>query len=246
MTASDHQARDVLVSLADTLVADFDVIDFLDTLTEHCVELLGVTAAGLLLLDHRGTLNMVAASTEQARVLELIQLQNHEGPCFDCYQSGEQVLCADISAAADRWPHFADAAAAAGFAAVHALPMKLRDTVIGGLNLFSARPGLLPAETVRLGQAFANLATIGVLHQRTRHQDGLVVEQLQAALNSRILVEQAKGVLAERLRSSVAEAYRLMRDFARRAHRPLAEVAATVVDGTADVAEIAAGEPLSG
>ncbi|MFS8097389.1 GAF and ANTAR domain-containing protein [Lentzea alba] len=240
MTASDQQARDVLVALADTLVADFDIIDFLDVLTGHCVDLLGVTAAGVLLVDHRGTLNMVAASTERARVLELFQLQNDEGPCLDCYHSGEVVVCADISEAVGRWPLFARAAAEAGFAAVHALPMRLRDTVVGGLNLFSAQPGRLSTDVVGLGQALANVATVGILHQRTIRHSEIVVEQLQATLDSRILLEQAKGVLSERLQVTVGDAFLLLREYSRRGSRMLADVAADVVDGSADVSAIAA------
>jgi GAF domain-containing protein len=240
VTALDQRARDVFVALADTLVADFDIIDFLDVLTGHCVDLLEVTAAGVLLVDHRGTLNTVAASTEQAMVLELLQLQNDEGPCLDCYHSGQAVACADIAGAAGRWPLFAVAAADAGFAAVHAVPLRLRDTVIGGLNLFSARPGPLDPEVLGLGQALANVATIGILHQRTIRQDEVVIEQLQAALNSRILIEQAKGVLAERLQVTVQRAFVLLRGYARRTSQQLADVAADVVDGSADVPAIAA------
>lgn len=244
MTASDQKARDAFVALADTLVADFDIIDFLDVLTGHCVDLLGVTSAGVLLVDHRGTLNVVAASTEQARVLELFQLQNQEGPCLDCYHSGEVVACADIAAVVERWPLFARAAAEAGFAAVHALPMRLRETVVGGLNLFSAQPGPLSADVVGLGQALANIATIGILHQRTVRRDGAVIEQLQSTLNSRILIEQAKGVLAERLQVTVEQAFVLLRGYARRTSRQLAEVATDVIDGSADVPAIAAHDPI--
>jgi transcriptional regulator with GAF, ATPase, and Fis domain len=239
VSESDQRARDAFVALTDTLVADFDIIDFLDELTARCVDLLGVSAAGLLLVDHRGTLNMVAASTEQARVIELFQLQNHEGPCLDCYESGKAVLCADIAAAGERWPRFTRVAADAGFAAVHALPLRLGEQVIGGLNLFGAEPGALPAESVRLGQALADVATIGILQQRTVRHGEVVFEQLQAALNSRILVEQAKGVLAERLQTSVEEAFTLLRDYARSALKPLVQVAATVVEGSADVDAIA-------
>nr|WP_285748927.1 GAF and ANTAR domain-containing protein [Lentzea sp. NBRC 105346] len=236
---SDQKARDVFVALADALVADFDIIDFLDVLCGHSVDLLGVTAAGVLLVDHRGTLNMVAASTEQARVLELFQLQNDEGPCLECYHTGEVVTCADIAAAAERWPLFAPAAAEAGFAAVHAVPMRLRETVIGALNLFGARPGSLNADVIGLGQALANIATIGILHQRTIRHDEVVIEQLQATLNSRILIEQAKGVLAERLQVTVDQAFVLLRRYARQASQRLADVAADVVDGSADVRAIA-------
>lgn len=240
MTAGDQRVRDTFVALADTLVDDFDVIDFLDMLAERCVELLGVTATGLLLADQRGTLSLVAASTEQARTLELFQLQTQEGPCLDCVRTGEAVHCPDLSAEHSRWPRFAPAAAEAGFAGVHALPMRLRETVIGGMNLFTAAPGELSADAVGLGQALANVATIGILHERTLRHSGLVTEQLQTALNSRIAVEQAKGVLAERLHVTVADAFVLLRGHARRSNQRLVELATAVVDGSADVAAIAA------
>lgn len=239
MTVSDQRARDTFVTLADTLVDEFDIIDFLDILTERCVELLDVAAVGLLLVDHRGALSLVAASTEQARLLELFQLQNQEGPCLDCYTSGGPVHCADLSNAHAQWPRFAPAAVEAGFAAVHALPMRLRNEVIGGLNLFSATTGNLDQEKVGLGQALANVATIGILHERAMHHREIVVEQLQSALNSRILIEQAKGVLAERLHTTVADAFALLRGHARRTNQRLAVVATKVVAGTADITEIA-------
>jgi transcriptional regulator with GAF, ATPase, and Fis domain len=239
MTTEDQRVRETFVALADTLVDDFDVIDFLGMLAERCVELLGITATGLLLADHRGALSLVAASTERARMLELFQLQTQEGPCLDCFRTGEQVLCPDLDAATTSWPRFAPAAIEAGFAAVHALPMRLRETVIGGMNLFSASPGALGADAIELAQALANVATIGVLHERSHRHGELVVEQLQAALNSRIAVEQAKGVLAERLHVTVAEAFVLLRGHARRTNERLVEVSSAVVDGSADIDAIA-------
>lgn len=235
MTISDQRARDTFIALADTLVDEFDIIDFLDMLTERCMDLLGVTAAGLLLVDHRGTLNLVAASTEQARLMELFQLQNQEGPCLDCFTSGHPVRCPDLTTAGARWPRFAPAATSAGFAAVHVLPMRLRSDVIGGLNLFAASPGDLDDSAVGLGQALANVATIGILHHRTLRHREVLVEQLQTALDSRILIEQAKGVLAERLQLTVTESFTLLRGHARRTGQRLVELAGAVVDGTADV-----------
>jgi GAF domain-containing protein len=240
MTTSDQLARETFVALADTLVDDFDVIDFLDMLAERCVGLLGVTAVGLLLADHRGTLDLVAASTEQARTLELFQLQSQEGPCLDCFRTGQPVQCPDLGDEVARWPRFAPAAADAGFAAVHALPMRLRDEVIGGMNLFSATPRTLSAEAIGLAQALANVATIGILHERSLRHSETVVEQLQAALNGHITVEQAKGVLAEHLQVGVADAFKLLRDHARRSSQRLVDLAAAVVLGTADVAAITA------
>lgn len=231
MNAPDVHVREVFIQLADTLVADFDVIDFLDTLAKRCVQLLDVTACGLLLVDHHDTLTMVAASTEGARLLELFQLQNSEGPCLDCYHRGTPVTCPDLDLAYDRWPRFARAALDSGFSAVHALPMRLRDEVIGTVNLFSATPGALDHQSLQLGQALADVATIGILHQRIVHRHELVTEQLQYALNSRILVEQAKGVLAERLQVSVDHAFSAMRTHARATNSKILDIATSVLAG---------------
>ena len=186
------------VELADTLVADFDVIDFLHVLTDRSVQLLGVSAAGLLLADPRGELRVVAASSEAARLLELFQLQSDQGPCLDCFRAGQPVDAEDLAAAAHRWPRFVPAAQQAGFAAVQALPMRLREQVIGALDLFRATPGALAPADRRVGQALADVATISLLHERSTRRSETLNEQLQTALNSRVIIEQANGKLAER------------------------------------------------
>ncbi len=225
---------DVFVEMADTLVDDFDVIDFLHLLTERCVQLLGISAAGLLLTDKQDTLQLVAASSERTRLLELFQLQTRQGPCVDCFRTGRPVSVADLPAAG-RWPHFSAAAAEVGFAAVHALPMRLRSQVIGALNFFSTSTGALEEGKLRIGQALADVATIGLLQQRAIHRGDVLTEQLQTALNSRVLIEQAKGILAERLRLGVADAFTLLRGQARNHGRRLSDLAQAVVDGTEQV-----------
>ena len=222
------------VELIDTLVDDFDVIDFLHVLTERCVQLLGVSAAGLLLTDGQGTLQMVAASSERTRLLELFQLQTDQGPCVDCFHTGQPVSVADLSAGG-RWPRFTAAAAEVGFAAVHALPMRLRSEVIGALNFFDTSPGALDQGKLRIGQALADVATIGLLQQRALHRSGVVTEQLQSALNSRVLIEQAKGILAERLRLDVADAFALLRSDARNHNRRLSDLARAIIEGTEQI-----------
>ena len=228
--AETHLA-DVFVELSDTLVADFDVIDFLHGLTERCVELLGVSAAGLLLADGQGALQLVAASSEQSRLLELFQLQTEQGPCLDCYHTGAPVTVPDL-ARAGRWPRFTAAAAEVGFAAVHALPMRLRTDIIGALNLFDTEPGALAPDKLRIGQAMADVATIGLLQQRAIRDRDVVTQQLQNALNSRILIEQAKGVLAERLRISMEDAFTIMRTGARNHNQRLGLVAEAIISGS--------------
>jgi transcriptional regulator with GAF, ATPase, and Fis domain len=239
----DERLAEVFVELADTLVVGFDLMEFLHALTERCVELLEVDAAGLLLADSGGALRLVAASTEQARVAELFQIQNHEGPCLDCYRTGQVVVVSDIHApaASARWPRLAAAAQQMGFVGIHAIPMRLRDQVIGTLNLFRvARGGLDPA-VARAGRALVDVATIGILQERAVHQQEIVAGQLQIALNSRVMIEQAKGILAERFGTTPDEAFVMLRGHSRHNNRPLTELAGDVIRGT--VLTTAADEP---
>jgi transcriptional regulator with GAF, ATPase, and Fis domain len=228
---------ETFVELTDTMVDDFDVIDFLHVLTDRSVQLLDVSAAGLLLADPRGELRVVAASSEAARLLELFQLQNQQGPCLDCFRAGQPVAAADLEAEAARWPQFAAAARQVGFAAVQALPMRLRAHLIGALNLFRVTPGPFDPAEVRIGQALADVATIGLLHERSMRRSDALNEQLQVALNSRVIIEQAKGKLAERLGVDMDEAFGLLRNSARNRNRKLSEVAQAFVEGS---------EPLAG
>ncbi|SCL27360.1 GAF and ANTAR domain-containing protein [Micromonospora inyonensis] len=225
------EMSDVFVETADTLVDDFDVLEFLHVLTDRCVQLLGVSAAGLLLTDQQDTLRVVAASSGRTRLLELFELQTDQGPCLDCFRTGRPVSVADLPAAG-RWPRFTAAAAEVGFAAVHALPMRLRSEVIGALSLFDVQPGALDEGRLRVGQALADVATIGLLQQRAIHQRDILTEQLQTALTSRVLIEQAKGVLAERLQVDVGAAFTLLRAEARSRNRRLSDLARAIVDGS--------------
>jgi transcriptional regulator with GAF, ATPase, and Fis domain len=221
---------ETFVDLADTLVDDFDVIDFLHVLVERCVELLDVDAAGLLLADQHGQLQLIASSNDQVRLLELFQLQNDQGPCLDAFNTGVQVSKADMTTAAP-WPRFSAAATAAGFAAVDAIPMRLRSDVIGALNLFRARPGELSDLTLRTARALADVATIGILQERSIRLHEVLTEQLQAALNSRIIIEQAKGLIAERLDVDMNAAFAVLRGYARSRNLKLGAVARAVISG---------------
>ena len=223
------------VDLADTMVADFDVIDFLHLLTDRSVTLLAVSAAGVMLADPRGELRVAAASSEAAGLIELFQVQNDQGPCLDCFRTAQPVTAADLTGPDQRWPQFAAAAARAGFRSVEALPMRLRDEVIGALNLFRATPEPLSPPDLRIAQALADVATIGLLQERAVRRMETVAEQLQAALNSRVVVEQAKGKLAERLSIEMDEAFGLLRVYARNSNQRLTDVARNFVDSaTAD------------
>ncbi len=221
---------DTFVDLADTMVAEFDVIDFLHMLTDRSTRLLSVSATGVLLADPRGQLRVAAASSEAAGLIELFQIQNDQGPCLDCFRTGQPVSVADLADTGQRWPRFAAAATRAGFGAVHAVPMRLRDQVIGALNLFSGgTPALGPAD-LRIGQALADVATIGLLQERNVRRAETLAEQLQAALNSRVVIEQAKGRLAERLGLDMGQAFTLLRDHARNSNQRLTDVARHIID----------------
>jgi GAF domain-containing protein len=233
---------ETFVELTDTMVAGFDVIDFLHVLTDRSVQLLDVSAAGLLLADQRGELRVVAASSEAARLLELFQLQNDQGPCLDCYRTSQPVAAANL-AAERRWPRFRPAARQAGFAAVQALPMRLREQVIGALNLFRADAGAFTPAEVRVGQALADVATISLLHERSMRRSDTLNEQLQTALNSRVVIEQAKGKLAERLGVDMDQAFRLLREYARSRNLRLSDLAQTFIDGSQTVTGLTASRP---
>lgn len=239
MTREEHLV-DAFVEAADTLVDDFDVIEFLHTVAARCVQLLEVDAAGVMLADQRGRLHATAASSENARLLELFELQTDAGPCLDAFHSGEPVVNADLQANQERWPRFAEAAQATGFVSVHALPLRLRATVIGALNLFCSAPGALSQADVRTGQALADVATIGILAQRTLHQAELLSTQLQRALTSRVTIEQAKGVLAERRGITMDEAFEILRGHARTHNLRLSELARDVAQRSSAVAALLA------
>ena len=240
-----NQAPDVartFVELADTLVTGFDVVDLLHVLATRCVELLDVSGAGLLLADQTGKLRVIASSAEQARLLELFEVQNEEGPCLDCYRTGTRVLEPDLEST-ERWPQFAREAVAAGFRSVLAIPLRLRNDVIGALNLFGADTGRPGDNDVAIAQALADVATIGLLQERAVRQARVLAEQLQGALNNRVVIEQAKGVLAERAGVEMDKAFALLRTYARVHNLLLADVARAVIHGRLSVAELQALSP---
>jgi GAF domain-containing protein len=235
MTDAGQEGRErvlteAFVSLADTLVTDYDVIDLLHRLCSDSVTLLPVDAAGLMLSDQRGTLRVVSSSTEQAHLVELFQLQANEGPCLDCFRTSRQVVSADLGHEA-HWPRFVEHARQAGYRSVHALPLRLRSETIGVLNLFGRAPGALSPQALRVGQALADVATIGILQERAVRRQEVLAEQLQAALNSRVIIEQAKGMLAERGQIDLPQAFALLRSHARAHQQRLSDLARDVVNG---------------
>jgi GAF domain-containing protein len=229
-TVSAERLSKIFVEVADTLVDEFDLLEFLHMLTDRAQTLADASAVGLVLADQRGELQFMAASHESARLLELFQLQTKEGPCLEAYRTGEPVAVRDLREAAGRWPRFEAAATEAGIRSVHAFPLRLRREVIGALNVFGQESGLaLDDADEQIIQALADVAAIALLQERTIHRGEILTEQLQSALNSRIVIEQAKGVLAQALSIDVDEAFTLLRSYARRGGRRLGEVAQLVV-----------------
>ncbi|MEU4669653.1 GAF and ANTAR domain-containing protein [Amycolatopsis sp. NPDC023774] len=224
------------VSMADTLVDEYDVTELLHILAQRCVELLGVGAAGLTLADERGSLEVRASSTDQDGLRELLQLGADEGPGVDCFRTGAAVHAASIGAYTRRWPGFAAAAQRAGFASVHALPLRLRGLTIGALNLFGRAH--VPAEDLELAQGLADTATIGILQERAIRRGEVLSGQLQSALSSRVVIEQAKGVLSVSGRLSMADAFTALRRYARSNNARLSEVARSLAERELDPAVV--------
>ena len=237
--AQDNRERllaDAFVGLADTLVDDYDIIDVLDRLVGHSVALLPADAAGIMLVDLQGHLRVAASSSEESDWTELMQIQADEGPCVECVRTGRPVTVTDLDEAEARWPRFTAALRgrrspdAGRFRSVHALPLRLRGEAIGGMNLFHTRPGPLPDADLRLGQALADVATIGILQERTIRHGEVLGQQLQHALNIRVVIEQAKGVLAQLGNLPMDAAFEHLRRYARSHRLLLGDVARRVVD----------------
>jgi len=227
---TQQRLLETFVKLADTLIDDYDVVDLLQVLVDTCRDVLDTTAAGILLADSRGELEVVASTSEASRLVEIMQLSAEQGPCIESYRSGRSVSVPDIEVSKDEWWQFRGSALAQGFRSMDALPLRLRDTTIGTLNLLRSEPGAAPEDTIRAAQAFADVATIGILHERSIRESGILTEQLQMALNSRIVIEQAKGVISHTRGVSIDDAFALMRQYARSHSVGLSIVAARIVD----------------
>lgn len=242
-TMSTGRLAEAFVQVADSVVEGSDLVGFLTSLTGHVAEVSGTVAVGLVLADHRGDLQFMAASQESARSLELFVLQNDQGPCRDCFSTGEAVLVSDLRDAHDRWPVFTPRALSAGFRSVFALPMRHHQDVIGSLSLSDTRTDPFSPEDLRVVQAMANIATIGILHERAIRALESLTEQLQGALSSRVVIEQAKGVLAQLHHVDIDTAFGLLRGYSRSHRLRLGEVAEAVVRDARSHPGIAAGLP---
>lgn len=230
----EQRIIETFVELADTMVDEFDVIEFLHHLAERCAELLDCAEAGLLLADAAGLLRVMASSSERSEALELLQSQSEEGPCIEACLRGEPVFSADLQADSGRWPQFAPAAVERGFLSVQALPMRVRGDTIGAMNLFRSQTGRIAEPDLSLGQGMADIAAVALLQERTVRESRGVVAGLQGALNSRVIIEQAKGILAERCQIDVDAAFARIRAHARDHNRRLRDVAADLIDGRLD------------
>jgi GAF domain-containing protein len=238
-TVSAQRLATIFVEVADTLVDEFDLIDFLHMLTDRAATLVDAAAVGIVLADLRGRLEFMAGSNENVKLLELFQLQNHEGPCLEAFRTGHPVINVDLGAAAGRWPRFAPRATALGFQAVHAFPLRLRQQVIGAMNVFGVTKGGDFHDTdVAVMQALADVAAIGLIQERAIRRGEVLTEQLQGALNSRVVIEQAKGAVAQARGVSVDEAFVSIRSYARSNNRRLTDVAHTIVAGPATAEQL--------
>lgn len=231
----EEQLLQTFAKLADTLVADYDVVDLLQSLVDTCQDLLDTAAAGILLANGAGELEVVASTSEASRLVETMQLGAEAGPCIESFQTGNVVSLADISQAPEEWSRFRDSALEQGFSSVHAIPLRLREKTIGTLNLLREVIGELEPLDAIAAKAFADVATIGILHERSMRESTLLSEQLQTALNRRIIIEQAKGFVAHTQSVSVDDAFTLIRNYARSHQLPISLVAAQLVDMTLDL-----------
>jgi len=228
----EEQLLATFAKLADTLVADYDVVDLLQMLVDTCKDLLDTAAAGILLADSRGELEVIASTSEASRLVETMQLGAEAGPCIESFRTGRIVSVPDIREVPDDWSRFRESALDQGFASVYAIPLRLRETTIGALNLLRNETGELPSQDEVAAQAFADVATIGILHERSLRETTILADQLQAALNRRVVIEQAKGVVSYVHKVPIDEAFTMIRAYARSHQLPISQVAARVVDLT--------------
>jgi GAF domain-containing protein len=227
----EHEVLRALVEVADTFVDDYDVVEFLHRVAVRCVAVLDADEAGVMRVDSSQTLHYIASSSEQMRLVELLELQHEEGPCLDAFRSGNVIVTSRAEEAEEHWPLFGFHAREAGFQSLAGVPMRLRSDRIGVLNVFSRAPGGMSEDDQHVAQAMADIATIGVLQARAIADGQLVTSQLQTALESRIAIEQAKGVIAEHRAVSVDDAFTLLRQYARTQNSKLTEVALQIVSG---------------
>jgi len=233
-----------LIELADTTITGFDLMSLADRLVNACVEVLGVSAAGIMLADQSSSLRVFASTNEESRMLELLELQNNDGPCLEAFRTGRTIEGADLSQYVSRWPSFAPAAMAAGINTAYAVPMRLRDQIIGALNLFQTGTEPFSLHDLHVARVMTDMAAIGIINHWSIRQHEVLAQQLQSALTSRVIIEQAKGVLAEREGLSMGKAFEYLRRTARSSQRPIADVASDMVNGRRPIETMPRPRPL--
>lgn len=223
---------ETFVGVADSLVAGYDIVDLLQTLVDESADIFDASAAGILLVAPDGGLEVVVSTDESSDFLGIVQAKSGDGPCVEAITTGRAVSIEDLEHVDGHWQFFADAALRAGYRSIHAVPMRLRDATIGSLNLFRASTGRLDDADIVAAQALADVATISILQERALRESDLARQQLQRALDSRVVIEQAKGVLAQRHGVDMGAAFDMIRRHARSTQRRLGETAEEIVSGT--------------
>jgi transcriptional regulator with GAF, ATPase, and Fis domain len=226
----EHQLVETFVTLTDTLVSDYDVVDLLQLLVDNAVELFDASAAGIMLANERQELEVIASTSERSNFIGLMQLDAGEGPCVEAFTTAQTVSVHNPAEMQRRWPRFAAASAALGYASVHSVPLRLRDSTLGSMNLFRETTGALNAQDAVALRALTDVATISALQHRTTEHAALVQTQLQHALDSRVIVEQAKGFLAHTHQIDLDAAFKLLRSYARSHHLRIADTAHDIVN----------------
>jgi len=246
----DHmrEARlvETFVTLTDSLVDDYDVVEILQILVDRAVELFDAAAGAIHLADGDGALKVVASTSERSSFFGLLQLNSGEGPCIAAVTSGRLVTVETAEELHTYWPRFAETANESGYVGVHAIPMRLRDTIVGSLNLFRETEGALNGADALAAQALADVATISLLQQRAIENATLATAQLQRALDSRIAIEQAKGYLARAAGVDMDTAFGMIRQYARTRQRRLGDVAAAVAREEVPLEEVVGGATVAG
>lgn len=239
----DRQLGQAVGEITDALVQDFDVVDVATQVVTSCAELVGADNVGLLVADAAGQLRLLAATSEEAHVIESFQVEGGDGPCLEAFTTGELVSAGSPGEIAGRWPHFARIAQREGIGAVFAAPLTMRGRPIGSLNVFSEAPGELDADARRKVELLAGLATVALTQAERVRDHATTVQQLQTALTSRVAIEQAKGVLIAATGVDVDEAFARLRAYARANRRRLSEVALDVVERRLDAETFTATAP---
>jgi len=234
-TTREAQVSAAFIAIADTLTKDFDVVDLLHTLVESCTEILAVDAGGLMLADAQGDLQLVASTSEEADLVEIMQLDAARGPCIECFVTGKPISVASIEESGGRWPEFQAEALKMGYHSVHATPMRLRGQVVGTMNLFGSQLAELSDRDIALAQALADVATIGILQDRFLRESHLLADQLHRALDSRVLIEQAKGVIAQSSSVSMDAAFAVLRSYSRNHNLTIRSVAENITSRKLEV-----------